>query len=436
MDKLFLYFRQAWNQLRQERLFSLIYIVGTGLSVSMVMVLSIVFYMKISAIYPETNRSRTLVAASGTVKLKTEGKTSSYGLSEQVVQTCFSSLKGVEALGLVYRGGDAGKVRTEDKLEQFPVTTKYVNTGFWKVFPFRFTDGKPFTEADQQSGLLTAVISSSLANRLFGTTKATGRFVTMNYKPYKVCGVVKDVSPVTGNAFASMWVPYTVSNGYKSGGNTERTGSLGRFCVYLLAAPDADLGSIKEEAEANIRRYSQALSDAEFTMLGQPDYYWQSTFRQSYNEQPDYFLLSLKYGLLFLILLLVPAVNLSGMTDSRMERRLAEMGVRRSFGAPVGSLMKQVISENFLFTAIGGLFGLGLSYLLLYISRGWIMQMNAFFVRVVPEGTGDMFSLSMLMNYKVFLIALCVCFLLNLLSALIPAWRAAHREIIYSLNAK
>ena len=38
------YFKQAWNLIKQEKLFSSIYIIGTRLSITIVMVLSIVFY--------------------------------------------------------------------------------------------------------------------------------------------------------------------------------------------------------------------------------------------------------------------------------------------------------------------------------------------------------------------------------------------------------
>lgn len=431
-----LYFKQAWNLFRQERLFSLIYVVGTGLSVSVVMVLSIVFYLKTASIYPETNRDRMLIAASGQVKLKAEGKSSGSSLSEQVVNTCFGSLKGVEAVALIYRANGDFRIRTADKLVQFPVTAKFVNTGFWTVFPFRFLSGQPFTAADQQSGLLAAVISGSLAQRLFGTTDAIGRYVTMNYKQYRVCGVVKDASPVTIRTFASIWIPYTANEAHRSDSGWERTSSLGSFNACLLAAPGANLKEIKAEAQDNVRRYSQTLTDAEFTVLGQPDYYWQSTFRASSNTEPNYVLLLFKYSFLLLILLLVPAVNLSGMTDSRMERRLAEMGVRRAFGAPVRTLMNQIVTENFLFTLLGGLFGLGCSYLLLYLSSSWIMQLDGIFVRMVPEETSTVFTPAMLLNYRVFVIALLVCFVLNLLSALIPAWRASHRQIIRSLNTR
>lgn len=435
MNRLLLYFKQAWTLIRQERLFSLIYIVGTGLSVSMVMVLSIIFYMKIANIYPEVNRDRMLMAKSGVVTTK-DGNSSS-ALSEDVIKTCFGPLEGVEALSIVARGGEGCMVQMENNPIQLPVTAKYVDVNFWKVFRFHFLSGQPFTTADHQSGIHTAVIAESLSRRLFGTTDAVGRFVTMDFVPYRVCGVVQDASLVTERSYALLYIPYTADADYSPRSAWDKTGSLGGFCAYLLVAPGADMDKVKADAEANVRRYSQALEGGhEFSIVGQPDKQWQSVFRFWSNVAPDYTKELLTYGLIFLILLLIPAVSLSGMADSRMERRLAEMGVRRAFGAPVGTLMRQIITENFFFTLFGGLFGLVFSYLLLYLTRSWILQVGSTFADTLPEGADMVFTPAMLMNFQVFGIALFVCFLLNLLSALIPAWRAAHRHIIYSLNAK
>lgn len=44
--------KQAWALIKQERLFSTVYIVGTGLAISLVMVLSIVLYVKFAPLYP------------------------------------------------------------------------------------------------------------------------------------------------------------------------------------------------------------------------------------------------------------------------------------------------------------------------------------------------------------------------------------------------
>jgi len=69
----------------------------------------------------------------------------------------------------------------------------------------------------------------------------------------------------------------------------------------------------------------------------------------------------LRYGIVIAILLLVPAVNLSGMTLSRMRRRMAEIGVRKAFGATGGELMRQVFFENLVLTLLAGVVGLALS---------------------------------------------------------------------------
>ena len=55
------YVDRGWVLLRQNPLFSSIYILGTALSVALLMVLFIVFYVKFAPVYPEGNRNRTLV---------------------------------------------------------------------------------------------------------------------------------------------------------------------------------------------------------------------------------------------------------------------------------------------------------------------------------------------------------------------------------------
>lgn len=87
-----LYFKQAWQLLRQEKLFSSIYILGTGLSISMVMVLTIIYYVKIADIYPETNRSRMLILKNGQVK-RPDGSSATSSLSLTMLQTCLADLK-------------------------------------------------------------------------------------------------------------------------------------------------------------------------------------------------------------------------------------------------------------------------------------------------------------------------------------------------------
>jgi putative ABC transport system permease protein len=429
------YFKQVWNLIRQEKIFSSIYILGTGLSITVVMVLSIVYYTKIANIYSETNRDRLLIVKCGKEISDGGNSIASSLLSPFLIETCFRSLKSVEAVtAILFTWDEESYVQPDGSKEQWPVTVKYIDTEFWKVFPFRFVSGKGFTEADFQSGIRTAVIAESMAKRLFGTTEATGKQISLDFQIYRICGVVRDASYVTERTYAQLWVPYTIYPQYdKSFG---AGGSLGQLQAYLLAPSVGDVARVRQEAIENINRYTQTLKDTEFTVFEQPDRQWQTIFRYSMSDSTDFNKILLQYLSVFLVLLLVPAVSLSGMTDSRMERRLAEMGVRRAFGARTNTLMGQIISENFLFTVLGGIIGLLFSYLFILLCRDWILQIGQPSGGNLPEGVEVVFTPSMLLNLTVFTITLVICFLLNLLSALIPAWRYSHREIIYSLNAK
>ena len=59
--KLKQYLKQAWTMMRQNKLFTSIYVAGTGLSIAFTMVLFIIYYVKFAPVYPEYNRDRMLV---------------------------------------------------------------------------------------------------------------------------------------------------------------------------------------------------------------------------------------------------------------------------------------------------------------------------------------------------------------------------------------
>lgn len=117
-----------------------------------------------------------------------------------------------------------------------------------------------------------------------------------------------------------------------------------------------------------------------------------------------------------------------------MRRRQAELGVRRAFGAERGHLMRQVLWESLLQTAIGGVLGLVLSIGSIYLVQDLVMEpMIRSFYHLFGSNTialGELFSL------RIFALALLACLILNTLSALWPAWVASRRDIVSSLSAR
>ena len=115
-----------------------------------------------------------------------------------------------------------------------------------------------------------------------------------------------------------------------------------------------------------------------------------------------------------------------------MQQRISELGVRKAFGATRGVLIRQILNENLVLTLIGGAVGLVFSYLAVYGMRTWLFTNNQ------NVGTSGEFSLNMeaLFSPWVFLLAFVFCVVINLLSAALPAWIAARRTIVDSLNDK
>ena len=82
----------------------------------------------------------------------------------------------------------------------------------------------------------------------------------------------------------------------------------------------------------------------------------------------------MKYLIIVLVLLLIPAINMSGITQSRMRKRMAEIGVRKAFGATRSELLTQVLYENLLQTLLGGVLGLFFSYASVLLLSDWLLD--------------------------------------------------------------
>jgi len=359
-------FRQAWQLMKQNRFYSLIYILGTGVSITMVMILAMIIYIKIANIYPETNRDRTLIVRRGEVKREDGGISSSF-ISYKTIETCFAPLQNIEALGMVYMTWDEHFIQPPGSKEQVEVNLKCVNDGFWHVFSFQFLSGKPFTEVEVISSIKTAVISETLAKKIFGIADVVGKDISLDFINYRICGVVKDVPYMANNAYASIWIPYSAYPDYEPSWDSNGTNDmLGAFNCYILSPTKREMETIKKEAEENVHKYDAEFSEGKFSIYNQPDTHWENVIRLTvWGNTVNFNKEILKYILFFFILLIVPAISLMGLNDSQLGRRMEEMGIRRSFGATKENLLNQVIGENLLFTFCGGIVGLLFSYLII-----------------------------------------------------------------------
>ena len=168
------------------------------------------------------------------------------------------------------------------------------------------------------------------------------------------------------------------------------------------------------------------------TDLPQPPYDQEKmTIAFGANIEPDVDAARRQRIMIFVILLIVPAINLSSMTQSRLRQRVAEIGVRRAFGSTRMELMGQIIAENLVITLL-------VRYCRPAAERGFCVrgQYVAFCAGVQPDfesaGSGR-FNPAACFHLC---LGAALLFVLNLMSSGFPAWRASRIGIVNALGGR
>ena len=336
-----------------------------------------------------------------------EGNSSNGPISVRTGRELYKSLETPEAVTLYTIGTTATPVSLPNQ-PATAVDVKETDDDFWRVFDFAFTAGKPYDRATFDAGQPVAVITESVARLLFGTTDVAGREFLLAHAPYRISGVVRDVSTLAETAYAQVW-------------------------ITILARSRADFSAIREECDRRLAAFNQVIGEDGWKIFTRNRPYDQEKNAIAYaaNWEPDLKAERRSRWIIFLILLIVPAINLSSMTQSRLRQRVSEIGVRRAFGSTRGELMGQILGENLIVTLLAGMVGLLLSLAFAYVGDSILFSQE--YSATLNPPTVDA---SILLHASTFGWALLFCFVLNLLSSGLPAWRASRMNIVEAIGGR
>lgn len=425
------YLKQIWFEMRHQKLMTWVTVSGTALSVFMVMTLFMTNRAKTIEMAPELNRMQILTGKN--IHTAKEKYQTSSGLHSEMAKKIYGNLEGIELVSYLSNDESCTEVSTKGGVAvgQIP---RYTDAAFWKLYDYTFLFGKPYDEAEVESDSPMAVITRSAAHRIFGEENAVGKELYLHSRPYIVKGVIKDVSPLMSEIYADIYVPLGESYLKRSNNDTGNpSGVFGNTIARLLMADGTSVDNIRRQVR---NRYSRI--EAELRASGMID----SLF---YHEQP-YTTRQLVAGgigsngiwksenhdrnfqwILYSVLILLPAINLSSMTRSRLRHRISEIGVRRAFGASRRAIMNQMLTENLIITLLGGLIGLVLSLLFITtVSHLFMSFINDSFGSAPLYQANARPTFAMLFSWTNFFIAVGLCLILNIISTTLPAWKASH----------
>ena len=424
--------------MKEEKLFSGIYIAGTALAVAFTMVIVMAYNFKIAPVYPEVNRANTYYwhGLRTFNKYEENAELCNGGVGYKMVER-LKKMKSVEKVGVTnFTSGDWLCRMQQLGGERKKGFKKYVDDGFFQVYEFEFLEGRPFTHKEWVNSRKLAVITDKLARRIFGTKKhLVGKELRVASDTLTICGVVKAGSIVSSKSYADLYTCcYSKDDLFDYWGfnSIQEVIIVSRDGKQLRADINEMLNRLNAELKASGENWKflppeEALSP--HWMLGLSN----NTFNVSYQSGDWVYML-----LLILMLLLVPTVNLSGIISGRMESRLAEMGVRKAFGAKKRELLFQIMAENIVLTFIGSVVGLLMAWGIVSWGGIWMLDAlgfsynTAYFVDMNDfVATGEM-----LFAPVVFGIALFVCLFINTLAAILPAWLSLRKPIVESMMEK
>ncbi|MEL6658672.1 MAG: FtsX-like permease family protein [Bacteroidota bacterium] len=289
----------------------------------------------------------------------------------------------------------------------------YADEEYWNLFDFEFVEGDPFTGGHVRDASPVAVITTDLAERYFGSSEeAMGQEIELGSRVHKVIGLVEKARTTAPLVAAEAFLPLTTMEARM----LEDTDFHGNMAGVFLASEKADIPLIKEEVSSKVSAIVYPTPE-DYNRVSTIPMDSAEMFAGMIVDQNDpakaLSIIRLVFGILLLFFVLLPTLNLINMNLSRIMEREAEIGVRKAFGAHSGTILYQFVFENIIITFIGGVIGMLLAMLVLYLIND---------SQVLPQ-------LTLRFNGTVFLYSLIICLLFGIISGLLPAWKVSRLQI-------
>jgi putative ABC transport system permease protein len=275
------------------------------------------------------------------------------------------------------------------------------------------TDGRLLDEQDKQQNVLSAVIGSELKDKLFSGKPAVGESIRVNGLSFHVVGVLTHkVADGDNNDNNRVFVPFTTMS------ELTKTQYLGGIFIEYE-------GPNSEKVENAVRQTMAAHHNFDAKDK-------RAIFVWNLMQDVQEFRIvttGIKILLAFIgtLTLGIGGIGLMNIMLVSVTQRTREIGVEKALGARKRHILFQFLSEALAITAMGGIAGVVLAYLIAW-SVGPLTMFSAF---VKDAGEAD---IHLRINPAILLTATLILIFVGLVSGMLPAIKAARMDPIEALR--
>ena len=338
-----------------------------------------------------------------------EGRNPTHGITDSNISfpdfTDWSQQTDLLAGAACFYTGNANL--SADGTEPERVPRAGVTTGFFNVLGVQPVLGRTFVAEDDQPNTWTvAIISHGLWKRRFGSDPGIiGKQVQISARSITIVGVMPPGFELPEQT--QVWIPA----GFKTGEEPRDNRSVSAI-ARLHSGVDL------KQAQSRISAINAKLAN-EFPDTNKG---WDANLSILHER----LVREVKPSLLALLgavgfVLLIACANVANLLLARSAARQKEIAVRAAMGASRGRVVRQMLTESILLSAIGGIAGLLLSV--------WLTDV---LISIIPEGAPRLDQVGI--DFRVLAFALGISALTGILFGLAPALQASKLDVSSSLK--
>ncbi|MFA5056858.1 MAG: ABC transporter permease, partial [Opitutaceae bacterium] len=334
-----------------------------------------------------------------------------FGLDYEEMQEQQKSLDLLAA----YINGSTVNVTIDGNAKRY--TGAYVTSDFFRILGVAPIIGRDLTAADNQPGAeKVAIISHDLWQHDFGATRdVIGKSVRINGKPATIVGVMAPGFTFPLNE--QLWVPLysefppTPRNDLRAAGN--------QVSVLGLLKPGVPLDQANAEFTAIAKRLAASFPDTNKkfdTARVEPLI---KTFTPPALQGLLWTMLAFCMGIL-----LIACVNVMNMQFARATLRQKELAIRSSLGATRIRLIRQMLTESLLLSALGAVAGVSLAFW----TTDYLQAATHNLANPIPA------YITITIDGRVLAFVVGATVLAALVSGFVPAWMASRANAVEALK--